>query len=1026
MLVRSLPGVLSIMGIKSFAFRSHVVLIGAIGTVQACSAERASHSQEKSEDSLVMGSARELVVAKELGSCPPPSSGSIVGRTSIDTSYIQYRWDCPSFVPGPLTNATAIEGTGVVPQAGTIASAYAYQGHVDIASTRALLQGNVLSVIGTRPNYVSNGDFGSATACTTTAGYGSKIGNWASAASLTATANSGNCKMQLGSGQDLTQGFPARKGDVFTVAFDFDGSNMYANEPFPNASLQRLYPRLYHLDSAGTNLDIYYPSAGLINANTSKFVALAPFRKDDVVGRKAFKVRAADDNTVSASGISVNQCNTTNLSATATAPACNSTAHLAIAFAMESGTGTATVDNVRVDLDNGIEVEILDAVSGATLQSSTIDEGFLVDLPSWAKGSTPSATYAISNVTVRVHLRSRLADAYPVVRALRISDAFDITATKGSLVRNFSSERMGIGQMWEGPPSQLVDTTLAAVPSECRTSSSEASTNCFKYFVDKKLPLRKFFMDMSWLKATWIPALNDYKLSISTAGTPNGEFYLQNRIARSMRTYGYRGTMLLVNNGSMYGSDGVLHTLDDFSTQGVYATQDALTKALIVKYATFVAQLFDGAHYYSATCDFGFGTCSYAYPTFSEFELFGEVNGGAAGFGPTWSSAAPARGRMSALANDVGSAIRAVRPTAIVTTPGIHGGYEPSARIFDSEFVSAVTDSSLTSPPWSKTTMNAFAFHPYLETRPPEEIPARWDTMMAAFSANGWSTSLPAYLQEWGIHHEVYNPHCSDGSGTSLVYSAAASNGTWSRGLGKQAHGKLFARYTLLNLSLPVTNIMPYGVTTPGGQGGRRHSCVSVDPADPSCYGCWESDAGYNFTMFDRVPGTGPVEGGTTTIFEANEAGKAYVTAAQYISKSSPYASTVSIPNVVARSSNDQYQTTLYKTGTNGWVVGAWWTRHYLYGDDWMNYMWGASDEGFTGLRKHNIAVPGFATIASATLVPLDGSATSSLTVKKLADGTQVIQGATFGERPVLIKVVTEDGGVMVGTKAGAGIGQNE
>ncbi len=988
---------------------ARVAFLGiALGLPAACqvTAEPEGRGEERlSSVTATDTTITDAIITAELGTCPT-TPVSTVGTTTLGTPYTQYRWDCSSYVPGVLTNATAVTGSGAKPNAvastdASSGSEYTFDGYIDFPTTRGLLQGKVLSVVGSRPNYINNGNFGGGTSCTTAVSSSNKIGNWSSGTTMTATAASGDCKMTLQSGESVEQAFPARRGDVFTASFDFDGSTLYASEPYPNASLQKMKTYLRHVDSSAANLSVYYPASGLINADTSLLTSLTSYSKDDLTGRKAFKLRAADNTTVSASGIAVNQCDLTNLNATPTAPACGSISNLSVAFSSESGSGSATIDNVRVDFDKGIEIEILDATTGKSLQSSTIDNGFLVNLPL-------VTDHLVSDVTIRIHMRSRLASSYPTVRAMRISDAFDISTTRGSLVRTFSSERMGVGQMWEGPPSQVKDTTLDAVPTECRTTSSESSSNCYKYFVDKKLSQRKFFFDTSWLKATWNASRNDYDVSLFASGTADGSFYLNNRIAKSMRKYGYTGTMLILNSGSMVGSDGSTHSLGDstaFPTHGVYASQEALGQALIVKYATYVAQILDGSHLYKATCDSGSGTCVYRYPAFNTFELFGEVNGAGAGT-VTWSTTTPSRDTIAALANSVGSAIRAVRSNATVTTPGIHGGLSPSHRIFDSEFIKAITDSAQTSPPWSTSSMNGFAFHPYLKSLDPEELGSRWDTAIAAFSSRGWSTTLPTYFQEWGISHEVYDPHCTL-SGSTWVYSSSATNGTWSRSWGKTEHGKLFARNTLLNLSLPVNGIFPYGVTTPAQQGSGNSTCTSTDPTNTSCYACWESDAGYTYSLFDRVAGTGPLEGSTTTILEANAAGKAYVTTAAYLSTSSPYGSSVANPSTLWSSDKDHYQSPIYKTGANEWVIAGWWFRDYLYGADWMNYMWGAADDGFTDQRPHNIGLPGFDTIASATLVPLDGGATSTLTVNKLSNGTQVIQGATFGERPVLIKLTT-------------------
>lgn len=849
-------------------------------------------------------------------------------------------------------------------------SGVAVEGHVDFTISAADLSGKLLKLDAERVNALENGDFSAALDSTATP-WNSGVGKWYSltqaiangVATLSADADDSSdndLTITAGSNAYIAQHFEVDPGETYRLSYTIENAANLADSAF-----------LIYLKYEGSSLghDLTYDTPTV--SGDSQLILASHDAEDE--GRQHLRLNIIDSD----SHLSYHDADDSALTTTFNHNPrldSNSTTieHAALVPDIIAGSGSVVIDDIFLDWEDQIEIEILDS-GGNVVQTSNLDTGFLVD--EIASGG---------NATVRVHLRSHKSDESPRVTALTVSDGMAMTVNVGAAVATFTKPRLGLGGAIP-PHSEYDDATRSAVRTLCADFLADdgSTMNCWQLFAASGAVPYRSFMSISDVTLTWSDTLQDYEPTLSPSA--------QIKVDRINEAIGYG---LDVNLRFHTNYTSAIDWLSRYGNANAPSrSEEELARYLIGKYAAFLAGYFDGE---DDDDDAGL---------IDDFDIFGETN--MSWSQPDWIAAAD----IPAFADEVAAAIQAVRPDAKIGGLGIHPNADPA---FDSDYQSTLL-TQLTPAYWTHT-----SYHPYTAfgSFTPEDAAEQWnDELSPLLNANGWQDKS-VWFTEYGYNRHSYDPYCHDSDSSGSYAYDTSSTASWSRGFGLTEFGKQVARATLINLSLPVEEILYWGPFFPSDEGT-----------------CWDAHATAFMPLFDRRAGSGSISGvDEPTVYDANSGGKAFLTIANAASQSDSLLAEVSEVDGGDLADDEKYYTVALKDQNDDVVLGLWWYKTYLYGTQYsetkyMNYLYGAKDHdaenaagsdvraygaydyGFEDRRVHQVTVTGLASqVASASLVQMDGSS-DSLAVSTDADGNTVIAGVAFGEEPVLVKLQFDSDG---------------
>jgi len=218
-------------------------------------------------------------------------------------------------------------------------------------------------------------------------------------------------------------------------------------------------------------------------------------------------------------------------------------------------------------------------------------------------------------------------------------------------------------------------------------------------------------------------------------------------------------------------------------------------------------------------------------------------------------------------------------------------------------------------------------------------------------------------------------------------------------------------------LSLPFEKIHLYGAFSPE----QEYLDGNVQVAQENR--CWGVLADANYSIWDRVAGSGilaqpsgassaPNEvnrlNDSASVYRPNEAGVAYLRIAQFLSRSSPLATSVERATSKERAEREQYFVRGYRDGDGHQWLGLWWYPTFTHGPvsrffDWIT---GVGDLGFQQTRVHRLSLKGHYVSAQMIRLDIAAASPSSLWVQYDALNDQTwIEGVEFGEFPVLVRL---------------------
>lgn len=906
---------------------------------------------------------------------------------------------------------------------------YYDEGYVDIPLSAALT-GTLLQIDATSVNLIRNGDFTSLTSATAylaTSSCGACARGDKAAGSWLTTGTSSTYLPLIEADPDdaadtvaklrrlnyLLQLVPVAPGETYTLNWDADLTRLATDYTDPSdGSLdnQGLVVGVGFYDADLNDITFFHPWDNSTETRRQQQVYYSEGGED----RLHLKIGAIDCDTrvkyaagtgTYASDISFNFCqdeNGTALTASSDdGTVTNSYAgsdirYMSVQFYTNwFGTSTtpsnhgdyyAIVDDVELYRDDEISAEILDG-SGNVLQSATVEDGFhLMD--------------NASAVTLRVHLRSSYDSMSPEIRSFMFKAGWDVNVTVGAKTAEFTEER--IGTNWVVGPKSDYNNEDIAIRSLCEDPIVGDEVSCMTLNDRYDMHGYRFGLSPGSLKAELNADATDYDFSL----TESGEITLSRVV--EMDGYGLEMLALLQKDGTVYYADpddgkswDVLTGIDELPDPT--GARDTTEQAyhLMEKYARFWTEMFSGSTTY--TYEHIKSGTSVVVPKVTLWEIFNEDNINDTDWLDlgSWDHEEDAAERraiaetMADLAEDMSEIVKSVIPDASVSSTGL-SAYGDS---FDTE---TLADYFAYLDPADFDMTN---FHPYADGIRREEIESTldslWDTAEATLSTYGFSAKPPLFT-EYGFTHEIYDPGCEYDASLGRYVAAASVNEDWEKGYGETEFGKLIARQTLSLLALPARMIKPYGAHT---YENESHGFNAEDDGSGG-YECWRSHSLYNFYMYDRVAGTGILAGkDEPSRYQANEAGKAYLTLAKYLSVSNPMETTIESADDKDAGENDYHHAQVFDVGGGSYVLALWWYQDYTHGGNAtvMSYVYGANDEGFTEERLFNVALSGVDGVNSAKLVRLDGSGTeAALEVLQASDGV-VISSVPAGEMPSLV-----------------------
>ncbi len=694
-----------------------------------------------------------------------------------------------------------------------------------------------------------------------------------------------------------------------------------------------------------TNLELTYPLTS--GTATTKQTQLKQYSNILRPGRNQFLIKTPDCQTHRMDDSSY----TYNQYSAGSADCDDALQYLSLTFyANPNYNGHAKIDGVILDPEYQIITELVNS-AGDTVQVST-EEMFSVETID-------------QPVKIRVTLRSEKPTVSPEVRSIKITDAVAQTIQIGSLKERFDQERMG-ATMGIPPRSEWISGEYATVRSQCVDFETGDQMSCFALEVQYGVSRMRSHLTWNYLTATYNEETEDYDLSLNSNGKVIAE-----RMQEAMDA-GKELEFIIVVDGSFFTSDGSEKYPDVTGQRSDYMQEQI--PYLLKKHAQYYAELFDGDPYGEITL----------------WEIFNEPN--IDKFKPSWDEDISDE-ELVALQNEIAAAILEVRHDVEITTASVSPADE---KFFPLTYLESIIDY------YDLDRFDAFNFHPYSGSTDPEEIVDYWEKLDAFIEDNDLEDK-DIYFTEYGYNHPLFDPeNCNYYDSTTKRYTyIEGETASWYRGWGDDAFAKRLARATVSYLSGPVKGLYLYGQFSPEQEAGGGNVNMG------STYPCWYVDAQNTFNIWESEGGilSGIDE---PTVYYASPAAKAFYTLSKHLSFSSPYETVITSINEIDPTSSAfpfyRKNYAAYFETENKHVLALWGYKEYAYGLEYMNYVTGAKDEGYTETLKYDVTLTDAEAFETAVLYRLDDLSTETLDVVENNDGTYTIKGVQYGEMPVLIE----------------------
>lgn len=909
-------------------------------------------------------------------------------------------------MPGGVSlasNVTFTAGTGVTLTSTASLPADAADGYVEMSWTHANLaniSGKQIALQVNRNNAILDGQMNAGMPCTSGSDWYPCSGTTSAASVVLASGNSAKLTLASGSSGNayFQQDFTIDPGELYRIRYRIDASGL---SPAYDGGYDDgfLEVRLKYFTSAqnpetDTPLSVYRPTGTLSGSSPSYTLDTTSETNELIAQHRTFAqvVQAHLDVTVDCEIDPVYDDGTDTIDfqrTTVTAANCDDDIYYGqLAFVLDSHDSylpttdsIVYIDDVYVDWDRQVEMEIVDTGTSVVLQSSTLDQGFLVE----DIASDPD--YTGSGVKLRVHLRSQRAGTSPLLKKLTVGEDGVVTIGIGSVKGTYTDPRLGMDMHL--PPREIFDDSSYPIDTECEDPFNTGNWYpCWELFALYDITNQRMFLNPS--AAEW--SGTSYTGDLTTSGET---FF--DRIGEA-NSYGHNIEMLFPIHGAA-GTDMTMWTSGCALAQddGTAASDADQTEDRIVESFSILADLLDGSTTSGATA--------------TDFEIMNEPN--LADFAPDCTLLDT--DRLPLVMNEVALGIESVRPGMDISFAGLEPG---DGRIFDDTYLEdtllvADADSDATAD-LDPANFSHANFHPYTKSYRPEELFNEWAQTRGILNAAGW-TSQQVWMTEFAFSRATLTPGCFD----------ELSGGWEGRGYGDTEQQRLTAREAVAQLSLATEKVYVWGqmsneapVTVSGGW----------DTPDP----CWESMASQNKVLFNRVSGTGPLSGVSgTTQYQANPAGAAFLGIADWLSTSDPYAVTstsATDPVGGAIKADQHYYAAAFDIGSQ-FAVSLWFYQDYEYGRVrtdlgettdlyYQNMLYGAEDtcdgavgacgvrdNGFEDYRRVDVVlsgVPSYASITAVHQVDLATNTSTALSYTAFAS-TLAVSDVVVGELPTLL-----------------------
>lgn len=900
----------------------------------------------------------------------------------------------PSGVAG---NCIASDGAVHLPQ--NTDGTFVDECYIDIAVTASQISGKTIALDATRVNSLVSGDFEGMAAkdirlyAATNSTYNTDKATGAWYSSVTNAANrpaaaegtDGNAIVTLSKYKTgLTQFVKVKPGIDLRLAFDADTSLLGT----ASGTDQLFYLSMAFYDENFKALTFLNPISETTSSSQGNFINYGP---DKGVFHEEMLLRVIDcedhvkylaGDGVYASTLSFNQCQDTNGEALTNESGEKYTkddiAHMGIVLSVNWSTadGTTTLDNVVLDYAQQIELQILDKAGTVTRKA--------------AGGNSMYAKTVKEDGLLRIYIRTLKPSESPLIRSITIPGSAAVTVTAGTQKSSYTSSRLG-GLHVYGPKGDFENPDIT-MRSLCTDPLTYESISCLDLGVRYNNNISRWAFFQNRLTVKKSDDGTDWEFSLNE----NGELNLKRLL--EFTDLGYQVNATMVKSGGFMYDDPDDEKSWEVTTE-VNKLADPLGKRseleqdyyMVERYAATIAKLFKGDTSYTFQyIDVG---KTVTLPKISYYEIFNEDNitGTSWAGWDAWGSieddaeAATVAESMADLQALLSNAILAHIPDAKISYSGLASHYGP---VFNTD------DLTLLATHLMKNSFTLNNFHPYAnedqDTGKEDLIKQRWAATEAVLASQGIA-SYDTFFGEYGYTKEIYDPACVYDTTKRINVRTDTPNMTWSRGYGEVEHAKLFARHTATLLSLPAYGVNPYGVQT------LENEAWGYDINDDGTGGleCWQSSTAVRFEIFDRIADTGILanKDDEPTQYELNQAGVAFAIISKHLAKANGLITTHS-----HELGQDEFlNTEVFALGEGHYAMTVSYYRTYDYGTNYMDYMSGAKDNGFTDLKQFDFTIDGL-TITSATVVSLADGKKTSLTVSG-----NVVEDVVVGAMPVIL-----------------------
>lgn len=607
------------------------------------------------------------------------------------------------------------------------------------------------------------------------------------------------------------------------------------------------------------------------------------------------------------------------------------------------GSGSPILDDVVLDYPRSIEIEIFDS-SGTLVQSST-EQSFYVEEFN-------------GDGTLRLYLRSLHPLKTPLVKSLTIKDSQDLSVSIGSKLETFTEPRVGFAGGIPPTPEWADSFELQSLCLD--PFNGNTPLNCLDFFTKYDASRYRANIPLSYIDTKLSGTTYSFAFREGNYDDKLDSETLLSHIAQAEES-GMDILMIIDANceGTYYWDksyncfwdmEGELNSeFDPTSSDDSDDVEQSIE--LMAQYTSWLASQFDGTHSYT----FNDGIVV-KLPKVRYWEIGVETN--LANNGIQWYIDLTDEQEATYLSS-IASEVKKIYPSAFIATNlNPYNTYIHQMFHYDYlENVLSQVDASF---------YTHFDFNAYNDGNEvkPEEFLVDYEYLKEKDYFSDWKDKTLG-SGEHSYSQYIYDPACLD---------------SWERGYGMESYTKLTARNMLVLLGSPFEYISDYNFFN--GEGFARGQQDT----------CWRSD-NYGMTqIFERVPGTGILEGiSEPSVFELNDAGLAVFILSKHLSVSSPYSVFV----------EEGYAGAFLESNKGKKYLALWQVPSVKYTLDYMSYTSGYKDTGYEEKELVDVSLEGIDGVSSVTLIHLDGSSDEILSVKD-----NVIQGVLLeGDMPVLLSL---------------------